>query len=348
MTVTTGTQTTVRLAVDIPMGWYQIGWEGELAPGGVKPLTVFGEDFVLYRDTAGEFHLMAAYCGHMGAHLGYGGEVKDDCIVCPYHGWAWNSAGKVVDVPYSSRVNRARRLKTLPIRVVSGLIFAWYHVDGADPVWDDPMPAIAEHGSPNYYPIYPHAVREEPLPGGHPQFVVENQVDGAHLVHVHKWAEYIQLDGYGPDGYSFSSRMRGTLNTKRGPVGQAVEITAWGVGIVISRHGFDFGTADSADADADASGEVTTICTTPTSPGNATMRMTAWLPRSDGDEGDQPTGTAAVMLRGAHREVFERDWQIWEHMRYTQRPAYAREEGRAFAEVRNWTAKFYPAAPAAQ
>ena len=327
----------VQLAVGIPMGWYQVAWAAELEPGGVKPLTVFEDDYVLYRTQSGEFHLTEAYCGHMGAHLGYGGTVKDDCIVCPYHGWKWSSTGEVADIPYSSRVNRSRRLRTRPVAVVNDLVFAWYHPHDEPPTWDDPMPVLPEAVRPGYYPVYPHAVREQEMTG-HPQYVVENQVDGAHLVYVHNWDDNPQLDVYGLDGNSFTSVARGTLRTKRGPVTQRAEITAWGVGILISRHGLDFGETDS---DVPMSSEVTTICTTPSTPGKAVLRMSAWLPRPDGDDGDVPTGHAATMLRAGHREVFEHDWQIWEHLRYTQRPAYTREEGRAFSDVRRWTAQYY-------
>jgi phenylpropionate dioxygenase-like ring-hydroxylating dioxygenase large terminal subunit len=339
MTATaTGNTTSDRLAVDLPVGWYQVGWTGELEVGGVKPLTAFGEQYVLYRAEDGAFHLMDAFCGHMGASLAHGGRVVGDCIVCPYHGWKWTAEGEVDDVPYSSRVNRGRQLRTRPVQVVSGLVFAWYHPNGDEPLWADPMPEIAEHGSARHYPIWPHMVREAEM-NGHPQYVVENQVDAAHFVHVHNWSEYVQLDGYGADGHCFTSFARGTLNTRRGPVEQYVKITAWGVGILISRHNFNFGIPESAE---DA-GEVTTICTTPTTPGRAVLRMTTWLPRETGDDGPAPTGRAAALLRAGHREVFEHDWQIWDNMRYTQRPAYTREEARAFIDVRQWTGQYYPA-----
>lgn len=327
-----------RIAVDTPMGWYQVGWADDLEPGSVKPITAFGADYILYRTEAGTVRMMAAYCGHMGAHLGYGGVVEDGCVVCPYHGWKWNESGKVVDIPYSKRVNPSRRLKTLPVRVVSGLVFAWYHPFGGEPAWPDPMPPIAEHGDPGYYPVWPHLSRVEEM-NGHPQFVVENQVDAAHFVHVHKWSEYPQIDDYGADGHCFTSLTRAKLTTKRGVVTQHVEVKVWGLGIVISRHRFEFPGDKPAHEDG-GPGEVTTICTTPTMPGHAQLRMTAWIPRGDGD-GEVPTGRAAVMLRASHREVYERDWQIWDHLQYTDRPAYAREEARAFAEVRRWAEQYY-------
>lgn len=328
-----------RLAVDIPMGWYQVGWVDELAPAEIKTVTAFGEEYILYRSTAGDVRMMTAFCGHMGAHLGHGGVVEGDCVVCPYHGWKWNESGKVVDIPYSPRVNPSRRLGVLPVEVVSGLIFAWYHPDGAAPLWADPMPEIREHGEPSYYPVWPHLSRVEEM-NGHPQYVVENQVDAAHFVHVHQWTEYPQIDDYGPDGHCFTSITRAKLDTKRGEVIQHVEVKAHGMGIVISRHRFEF-PGELVEHDAGGLGEVTTICTTPTSPGRAELRMTAWIPREKGDAGEEPTGRAAVMLRASHREVYERDWQIWDHMRYEEKPAYTREEARAFGDVRAWTEQYY-------
>jgi len=53
-------------------------------------------------------------------------------------------------------------------------------------------------------------------------------------------------------------------------------------------------------------------------------------------------GTAAALLHAVHREVFDHDGNIWDHMRYEPRPAYAREEARPFTDVREWTAQYYP------
>lgn len=39
-----------------------------------------GRQFALWRDSQGKAHLFDAYCPHLGANLGFGGTVKDDCL----------------------------------------------------------------------------------------------------------------------------------------------------------------------------------------------------------------------------------------------------------------------------
>lgn len=320
----------------MPSGWYQISWSEEVHPGQVLPVQAFDEELILCREVDGSLFLMDAYCRHMGAHLGYGGEVRDDCVVCPFHGWAWNANGSVADIPYTSKPNRSRRMETRPVREVSGLVFAWYAADRSEPLWESPIPEISEHYSPHHYPIWPEAVRMQEF-SGHPQFVVENTVDFAHFVHVHRWALYPTVEILGADGYSYATRTCAKLETRRGLVDQVVDVRAWGLGIVISRHEFEFD-----DPDASVASEVTIICTTPTSGGKSTMRMTAWLPRGAGEEGDIPMGRAAVLLHAAHREVFEHDWRIWQHLRYDPQPGYTIEEARGFKDIRRWADQFYP------
>ena len=57
-------------------GWFQIAYSDELAPGDVKAVRNFGQDFVLFRTEAGVAHVLDAHCPHLGAHLGYGGKVE--------------------------------------------------------------------------------------------------------------------------------------------------------------------------------------------------------------------------------------------------------------------------------
>lgn len=59
------------------------------------------------RGSTGQSYVFDAYCPHIGANFAAGGSVErncnQDCIRCPFHGWAFNMAnGNCVDVPYES------------------------------------------------------------------------------------------------------------------------------------------------------------------------------------------------------------------------------------------------------
>lgn len=61
-----------------------------------------GEHFLIYRTKTNKVHVTEAYCPHLGADLGIGGQVVDDNIVCPFHLWEFNGEdGQCTKVPYS-------------------------------------------------------------------------------------------------------------------------------------------------------------------------------------------------------------------------------------------------------
>ena len=47
-----------------------------------------------FRTEAGEVAVLDAFCPHMGAHLGHGGKVEGGGLVCPFHAWKFDGAGK--------------------------------------------------------------------------------------------------------------------------------------------------------------------------------------------------------------------------------------------------------------
>jgi len=85
-----------------PNGWAQVAYSEELPPGGVMPLQYFGRDLVLFRTESGAPQVLDAHCGHMGAHLGHGGRVEGDSIVCHFTPGNGTAAA-------SARASRTRR-----------------------------------------------------------------------------------------------------------------------------------------------------------------------------------------------------------------------------------------------
>ena len=54
--------------------------------GGLVVVTWRSVDQVLYRGEDGKAVVLDGYCPHLGAHLGIGGVVRNNGIVCPFHG----------------------------------------------------------------------------------------------------------------------------------------------------------------------------------------------------------------------------------------------------------------------
>lgn len=76
--------------------WSLLGKTSEIKNGKVNRFTVSGEELIAVKNIDGELNVFEAHCPHQGAHLGYGGELEDDCISCPFHKFYFNSEGKYV------------------------------------------------------------------------------------------------------------------------------------------------------------------------------------------------------------------------------------------------------------
>lgn len=60
--------------------------------------TIDGVSVVLFRDAQGRAAALADRCSHRNVQLSRGW-VKDGCLTCPYHGWAFDGEGQCVKIP---------------------------------------------------------------------------------------------------------------------------------------------------------------------------------------------------------------------------------------------------------
>ncbi len=89
-----------------PMGaafrryWMPALLRRELPAPDCAPLRMklLGEDFVAFRDSAGQVGIVSPRCPHRGASLFFG-RVEDCGIRCAYHGWKFDVQGACVDIP---------------------------------------------------------------------------------------------------------------------------------------------------------------------------------------------------------------------------------------------------------
>jgi len=161
-------------------GWYLVDWSTELRPGEVKPLRYFGKDYVLYRGDNGQATLLDAHCPHLGAHLGYGGRVEGNEIVCPFHAWRFGPMGRCTKVPYASRIPPRAAVRAHGLQEHSGMILAHFGPEGIEPSYE--VPAIEEMNDPAWTPLQHAQIGI----ATHPREVIENIADYAHFLPVHK------------------------------------------------------------------------------------------------------------------------------------------------------------------
>jgi 3-ketosteroid 9alpha-monooxygenase subunit A len=317
-----------------PIGWFQVAWSDDLPVGAVRPAKYFGQDLVMYRGQSGRPVVMDAYCLHMGAHLGWGGRVCDDDIVCPFHEWKWSAEGHNVEVPYSDSGPYRRRIRTWPVLEQNGLVLVWHDPNGEAPTWQPPL--VEEFDSPDYYSVWPNGAERDRV-RLYPQFVMENMVDYAHLGSVHQWRDAPpQIHEFEARGDSFYSHTSGVMATPKGPAQMEVFNEAWGVGLITSRIR---GLRDTAFVSS----------VTPIDDEYSEVWCSTAVARPAGAVGDELDPFAKAMIVGQNEAILGNnpgDRDIWEHQRYMTHPSYVREEAPGFRALRNWAKKFYPDEPA--
>ena len=122
-----------------PNHWYPVTWANDLRSGTVKQVTVWYQDIAIFRDEAGDVHALADACPHKGVAL-HKGAVKGAHLVCPYHGWEFNSQGECVAIPYFSDKQKLPRAcaRCYPTQEKYGLIWVF----PGNPKWAGETPLL--------------------------------------------------------------------------------------------------------------------------------------------------------------------------------------------------------------
>jgi phenylpropionate dioxygenase-like ring-hydroxylating dioxygenase large terminal subunit len=108
------------------------------------------------------------------------GEVSNDCVVCPYHGWQYNMDGVCVHIPANQTniaIPKKARVDNYPVEEKYGFIWVFMGdlLEGRPPV-----PPLPEYGQPGWRGIYGQFQWQ-----AHYTRVMENLFDIAHFPIVH-------------------------------------------------------------------------------------------------------------------------------------------------------------------
>lgn len=176
--------------------WHPIAGVSEFDSISIKPIRLFGEDLVLYKDLGGTFGLVDRRCAHRRADLSYG-FVEPTGIRCNYHGWRFNAEGKCIEQPYedvanpNSRIKEKCNIKAYPVQAHAGMLWAY--------MGPQPAPVL-----PNWEPFsWTNGFRQvviSAIPCNWLQ-CQENSIDPVHFEWMHSnWSLRQQgnLDGYSP------------------------------------------------------------------------------------------------------------------------------------------------------
>ncbi|MGA4532452.1 Rieske 2Fe-2S domain-containing protein [Ectopseudomonas chengduensis] len=315
-----------------PTGWFQIGWSGEIPPGGVKPMKYFSHDMVAFRTDEGELSVLDAHCPHMGAHLGYGGKVNGKCIACPYHGWEWGTEGQNTLIPGEER-KIPKKMRKFHVLERHGIIFLWHDPSCGAPREGWELPDLFDHpelpADPrDFYPCYPDNIVFKPDERIHPQLITENAADTAHFRFTHHAPEDPVLLEFDTSTPVWKSQM-GFLNKRTKEI--ALRLHARNAGVGLSFTIFEHG----------ALGRRLVLSCTPVDDETSDLRVSYFFPRDPVSPDIMPQHLRE--LSAQTEELFEEDARMWRHQKFRQQPIFAKRDVAGYRALREWCVQFYEA-----
>jgi len=158
--------------------WYAAGTTAEIRSKRPVQRVILGQRLVLWRTQAGRALAFSDRCLHRNAPLS-AGDLFDDCIGCPYHGWVYDSEGKLVTIPAQAASDPVPDLhiRTWPVTERYGLVWVW--MGESEPTGEPfSMPYWDTEGWQTYYMVteFDNGVTQ----------LAENFMDVPHTVFVHK------------------------------------------------------------------------------------------------------------------------------------------------------------------
>ena len=148
--------------------------------GAPVRVTLFGDKFVAFRSTNGEVGILDEACPHRGVSLALGRN-EENGLRCIFHGWKFDTHGKVIDAPCEPAESRERfckniRVNQYAVHETAGVV--WAYVGGGEP---PPFPEFEF----NTLPPARVVIRRAIVPYNWVQ-AVEAHIDSSHVPFLHR------------------------------------------------------------------------------------------------------------------------------------------------------------------
>jgi renierapurpurin 18,18'-hydroxylase len=162
-----------RVGID-PHFWYPIARSTDVKAGALRAVSFAGDPIMLGRTESGRIFGLEDRCAHRQVPL-HLGAICGEKLQCGYHGWRYDTSGKVSGIPYLPKgaPRPPRGVRAYPSREAYGLIFVF--PGEAERAEHTPFPEIPQFGVPERLTLwYSRQIQ------CHYTFMHENLIDMSH------------------------------------------------------------------------------------------------------------------------------------------------------------------------
>lgn len=156
-----------------------------------------GQEIVLFKPSSGNVGIVDAFCKHIGAHLGKGGKVKNECLICPFHGFKFNADGECLQSGYETEVDSKMNSSKWHTKIVLDQVFCFYHPKKIAPKWEPSVPGYNQNTE---FRSHSWVMSSNVID------IFENTVDLVHFQYVYKYDDTYLVDPLQLDGHSLKTR----------------------------------------------------------------------------------------------------------------------------------------------
>lgn len=162
--------------------WYPIGLPNEFSYKKPKRVTVRDINYIIWKDN-NEFYGLRDACSHQGSSF-QGGNIKNDTISCPYHGYIFNgTCGQLIEIPKMiTKQNDCYNVESFKVVEIDGIVFINtipitlenYYIDSKY-IWIEPESTNPEQKVIILTEFFKHYAK----------FITVNSLDICHIGFVH-------------------------------------------------------------------------------------------------------------------------------------------------------------------
>ena len=157
--------------------WHVIALSSELNKNKLLKRKFYWIPLIILKNKENKVNVFFDFCPHKKAPL----NIKNNEIVCNYHGWKFHDNWNIKDIPSSPHLKNSLKCSLVNIVSVEKNGFIWIYPDGKNKI-ENEIPDVWEIVNKKWNNYFKHDIFET-----NDDLLIENFMDSTHTPIVHNW-----------------------------------------------------------------------------------------------------------------------------------------------------------------